>query len=116
MDLPPYGEQHDVVAIVEEASESSRQALHEEPAVNAATPAMSIDTQTGTKRRRRNSGSAQDPDAEIESETGSRTPRRKRLRNSQVEDGSKFNSALNNPSSLMTTPGAKRYNFRPTTM
>jgi len=115
-DLPPYGEQHDVVGIGEEASESSRQGLHEEPAVNVATPATSIDTQTGTKRRRQNSGSAQDPDAEIESETGSRTPRRKRLRNSQVEDGSKFNSALNNRSSLMTTPGAKRYNFRPTTM
>jgi hypothetical protein len=115
-DLPPYGEQHDVVGIVEEASESSRQGLHEEPAVNVATPAMSIDTQTGSKRRRQNSVSAQDPDAEIESETGSRTPRRKRLRKSQVEDGSKFNSALNNRSSLMTTPGAKRYNFRPTTM
>jgi hypothetical protein len=115
-DLPPYGEQHDVVGIVEEASESCRQALHEEPAVNVATPAMSIDTQARTKRRRLNSGSAQDPDAEIESEIGSRSPRRKRLRNSQIEDGSKFDSALHNPSSVVTTPGAKRYNFRPTTM
>jgi hypothetical protein len=115
-DLPPYGEQRDVVGIVEEASESSRQALHEEPAVNVATPAMSSDAQARTKRRRKNSVSAQDLDAEIESETGSRTPQRKRLRNSQVDDGSKVDSALNNPPSLVSTPGAKRYNFRPTTM
>jgi hypothetical protein len=116
MDLPPYEEQRDVVGIVEEAAESSRQGLHEEPAVNVATPAMSIDTQTRAKRRRQNSVSAQDLDSEIESETGSRTPRRKRLRKSQVDDGSKVDSALKNPPSLVSTPGGKRYNFRPTTM